>query len=61
MDSFVKSAFHKGITTIEFYNEQSNSLPGKLMEELVQTIHGAGNDDEKKLIILRSGGDKSSF
>ena len=59
MESFVKSSFHKGITTIEFFHEQSNSLPGKLMEELIQTIHGTGNDDETKLIILRSGGDKA--
>ena len=28
------------------------------MEELAQTIHGAGNDDETKVIILRSAGEK---
>lgn len=57
--AYVKSEFHKGITTIEFYHPQSNSLPGQLLEQLAQAIHGAGNDVHTKLIILRSGGEKS--
>ena len=56
---YVKSEFHKGITTIEFFHPQSNSLPLKILDELAQGIHRAGNDDETKLIILRSGGDKT--
>jgi len=49
---------HNGVNTIEFFHPQSNSLPGKLLEELAQTIHGAGNDDDTKVIVLRSAGDK---
>lgn len=45
-----------GITTIEFFHPQSNSLPGKLLEELAQTIHSTGNDDDTKVIIIRSAG-----
>lgn len=56
---YIKSEFHNGITRIEFYHPQSNSLPGKILEELASTIHGAGNDPETKLIILQSGGDKT--
>jgi len=55
----VKSIFHNGFTTIEFFHPQSNSLPRKLLEELAQAIHGAGNDPETRLILLRSGGDKA--
>jgi len=49
---------HNGINTIEFFHPQSNSLPAKLLEDLAQTVHGAGNDDDTKVIVLRSGGDK---
>lgn len=54
---YVKTDKHKGITTIEFFHPQSNSLPGKLLEELAHEIHGAGHDDETRVIVLRSGGD----
>jgi len=59
MDGYVKSEFHNGITIIEFFHPQSNSLPAKLLEELAQKIHGAGNDDDTKVILLRSAGEKA--
>ncbi|MEI2737828.1 MAG: enoyl-CoA hydratase/isomerase family protein [Chitinophagaceae bacterium] len=57
--AYVKSEFHHGITSIEFSHPQSNSLPGKILEELAQLIHGAGNDDETKVIVLRSAGERA--
>ncbi len=59
MEAFVKSSIHHGVTTIEFYHPQSNSLPGKMLEDLAQAIHAAGNDDDTKLILLRSAGEKA--
>jgi methylglutaconyl-CoA hydratase len=59
MEPYVKSEFHKGITTIEFFHPQSNSLPAKLLEQLAQAIHGSGNDTDTKVIILRSAGNKA--
>lgn len=59
IEGYVKSEFHKGITTIEFFHPQSNSLPGRILEELAHAIHGAGNDDNTKVIILRSAGEKA--
>ncbi len=59
MAGYVRSEFHKGVTTIEFFHPQSNSLPGKLLEELTHAIHGAGNDDQTRVIVLRSSGDKA--
>ena len=56
---YVKSEFHNGITTIEFFHPQSNSLPAKILEELMTAIHGAGNDHDTKVIILRSAGEKA--
>jgi len=54
----VKSELHNGVTTIEFFHPQSNSLPLKILDELAQAIHRAGNDDETKLIVLTSAGEK---
>lgn len=59
MDAFVKSEQHKGITTIEFYHPQSNSLPGKILGELANAIHAAGNDEETKIVLIRSFGEKA--
>lgn len=58
INAYVRSEFHKGITIIEFFHPQSNSLPGKILEELAQSVHAAGNDNETKLIIIRSAGEK---
>lgn len=59
MEGYVKTEEHKGVVTIEFFHPQSNSLPGRLLEELAQAIHSAGNDRDTKVIILRSAGDKA--
>jgi methylglutaconyl-CoA hydratase len=48
---------HLGINTIEFYHPRSNSLPGKLLNDLAQEIHHAGLNADTKLIVLRSGGE----
>lgn len=57
--AYVRSEVHNGITTIEFFHPQSNSLPGKILEQLSQAIHGAGNDPECRVILLRAGGDRA--
>ncbi len=58
-DAYVRSSFKNGITTIEFFHPQSNSLPGKILEQLAHAIHGAGNDTDTRVIILRSAGEKT--
>jgi methylglutaconyl-CoA hydratase len=58
-EGYVKSELHKGVVTIEFFHPQSNSLPGKILEELAQAIHSAGNEADSKVIIVRSGGEKA--
>lgn len=56
---YVRSETHNGITSIEFYHPQSNSLPGKLLEQLAHEIHFAGTHEETKVIVLKSAGEKA--
>jgi len=56
---YVKTETHSGITTIEFHHPQSNSLPSKILEQLAEAIHSVGQDEETKVIILRSSGEKT--
>ncbi|MCX6322803.1 MAG: enoyl-CoA hydratase-related protein [Sphingobacteriales bacterium] len=58
-EGYVKAEIHQGISTIEFFHPQSNSLPGKILSELAKEIHFAGTHDETKVIVLRSAGEKS--
>lgn len=59
MEGYVRTETHNGVTTIEFHHPQSNSLPGRLLEELAHTIHGEGNEPDTKVIVLKSSGDRT--
>ena len=48
-----------GIATVEFYHPMSNSLPGKLLAKLADTITELGNNDAVKVIVLKSAGDRA--
>lgn len=50
---------NKGIGTIEFGHPMSNSLPGKILQKLADTITDLGNNEEVKVIIIRSAGEKA--
>ena len=49
----------KGIATIEFFHPLSNSLPGKVLNKLANTITEVGNNNDVKVIILKSKGDRA--
>lgn len=53
------STDEKGITSIEFFHPLSNSLPGRVLAKLADTITEIGKDDKTKVIILRSAGEKA--
>ncbi len=59
LEAYVRSELHKGITTIEFFHPQSNSLPGKILHDLAIAITHAGEDPGTQVIILRSAGEKA--
>lgn len=58
MEAYVRSTTHQGITSIEFYHPQSNSLPSSILKDLAAAITHAGNDPNTLVIVLRSGGEK---
>jgi methylglutaconyl-CoA hydratase len=58
-EAYVKRELHKGITTIEFFHPQGNSLPGKLLHDLAAAITLAGEDPDTIVLILRSAGEKA--
>lgn len=55
----VTTSTNNGITTINFFHPQSNSLPGTLLMKLGDTITKAGKDEATVVIILRSEGEKA--
>ncbi|PHR11721.1 MAG: enoyl-CoA hydratase [Aequorivita sp.] len=58
-EPYVKQEINNNIATIEFFHPAHNSLPGDLLAKLAKTITEAGNNDEVKVIILKSGGDRT--
>jgi len=48
-----------GIGTISFGHPMSNSLPGKILRKLAETITELGKNDAVKVIILKSEGEKA--
>jgi methylglutaconyl-CoA hydratase len=58
-EAYVKQNIQDNIATIEFFHPEQNSLPGNILAQLAQTITEAGNNPEVKVIILKSGGDRT--
>ena len=59
MEGFVKSEIINGVGTITFFHPQSNSMPGIQLRNLAVEIEKLGKDDNVKVIILKSEGDKA--
>lgn len=55
----VDVALHKGVATITFFHPAHNSLPGKVLANLVETITESGKDPAVRVIVLKSGGDRT--
>ena len=56
---YVKEEIQNGISTIEFFHPAHNSLPGDILAKLANTIKEAGENDAVKVIVLKSGGDRT--
>jgi methylglutaconyl-CoA hydratase len=48
-----------GLGTITFGHPMSNSLPGKILRKLAETITDAGQNEAVKVILLRSQGERA--
>lgn len=55
----VKTNVNNGIAEVEFFHPMSNSMPGKLLNQLADTITEIGKNKDVTVIILRSSGDKA--
>ncbi len=53
----VNLTIQNNIGTIEFYHPKGNSLPGAILRKLAQTITDAGEDDEIRVVVIKSRGD----
>ncbi len=55
----VTSETTDGLCRIEFFHPLSNSLPGNLLKKLADSITEAGENDEVKVIVLQSAGERA--
>jgi methylglutaconyl-CoA hydratase len=56
---YVKQTIKNNISFIEFYHPSHNSLPGDILQKLVNLIKNAGDNKDIKVIVLQSGGDRT--
>jgi methylglutaconyl-CoA hydratase len=58
-EGYVTTNIDSAIATIEFFHPQSNSLPGTLLAGIANAINVAGKNDDVKVIVLQSAGEKA--
>jgi methylglutaconyl-CoA hydratase len=58
-EAYVKQNIQNNIATIEFFHPEQNSLPSDILAQLANSITDAGNNPSVKVIILKSGGDRT--
>jgi methylglutaconyl-CoA hydratase len=59
MQGSVTLEIKNNIGTIEFFHPQSNSLPSEILNKLASTISQAGTNDEIKVVIIKSKGERA--
>ncbi len=55
----VKQIIQNAIATIEFFHPMHNSLPADILQKLADCIVRAGADESIRVIVLRSGGERT--
>lgn len=56
---YVEITIEDNLGTIEFFHPLSNSLPGLVLSSLAEAIKELGEDDEVKVILLKSVGERA--
>jgi methylglutaconyl-CoA hydratase len=59
VEAYVQYTIDDSIATVEFFHPEQNSLPGNILAQLANTITEVGNMSEVKVIILKSGGERT--
>ena len=58
-EPYVKLEIKNEVGYIEFFHPAHNSLPGNILAKLAQTITDAGTNEAIKVVVLKSGGDRT--
>ncbi len=58
MDQYINYTIENQIAHIEFYQEKSNSFPSSQLEKLIEIFDELAQNDEVKIITLKSKGDQ---
>jgi len=58
-EPYVKLNIENQVGYIEFFHPAHNSLPGDVLAELAQSITEIGNNDKVRVVVLKSGGDRT--
>ena len=59
MEAYVTLTVENKVGFIEFFHPNKNAMPSDVLSKLEQTIVDAGHDDAIKVIVLKSGGDRT--
>ena len=57
--AYVKKSMENGVGTIEFFTPNHNSMPSDILERLAEAIVDFGQNYDVKVIVLKSGGDRT--
>lgn len=56
---YVNTKIENGVGEIEFYHPSHNSLPANLLNDIVKSIRSHDRNPEVRLLLLKSGGDRT--
>jgi methylglutaconyl-CoA hydratase len=59
MNPYVNLSVKNGVSTIEFFHQKSNSLPGDLLKQLTESIIKSSKRKDIRVVILRSAGNRA--
>ncbi len=59
MQAYVTLNIEKNVGYIEFFHPNRNSMPSGILRQLAETIDEAGKNEDVKVIVLKSGGDRT--
>ncbi|KAB1068856.1 enoyl-CoA hydratase/isomerase family protein [Tamlana haliotis] len=59
MEAYVNLSIENNVGYIEFFHPNRNAMPSDVLQQLAECIVSAGNDNDVKVIVLKSGGDRT--
>ncbi|HBK82529.1 MAG TPA: enoyl-CoA hydratase [Flavobacterium sp.] len=59
LQEYVKKTIENHIATIEFFYPEHNALPRSILTNLAHTITAVGHNSDVKVVVLKSGGNKT--